>query len=335
LPLSFDRRYLFNMLASLSTHPSRAALDAIARGLLKADHAAAHAQKAAAVVQAAPKDALDDARSAAAVGTLRARETGRALPRVGEGFVHNAATWQPVLPGTAAEKITDPKTAVETAARVASEVSLEVMPVVMYRETLLASVYTLCPAGHNPETFRLFEAAEAGSIPIVEVAPFGGGRGRANNRDRASEADKKSGCHDPWRPFRASGAPFVWLESWAELPATLAALRADPEAVQQQQRAVVEWYRAYMASGVAAVARVVAQHLETHDRSMAATQSHRDSGRNGSQSSSGSSRDSDSSVSSSSHRSRSSSSSSGEAQHAKARNEGQVWRRRRPRDCER
>ena len=36
-----------------------------------------------------------------------------------------------------------------------------------YRSILLQSVLTLAPAGHNPECFRLYEALEAGSIPVV------------------------------------------------------------------------------------------------------------------------------------------------------------------------
>ena len=34
---------------------------------------------------------------------------------------------------------------------------------------LLDSTFTLCPAGHNPECYRMYEAAEAGSIPIVPL----------------------------------------------------------------------------------------------------------------------------------------------------------------------
>lgn len=31
-----------------------------------------------------------------------------------------------------------------------------------YQAMLLVSKFTLCPGGHNPETFRMFEALEAG-----------------------------------------------------------------------------------------------------------------------------------------------------------------------------
>jgi hypothetical protein len=36
-----------------------------------------------------------------------------------------------------------------------------------YMQVVLDSVFTLSPAGHNPECFRLYEAMEAGSIPIL------------------------------------------------------------------------------------------------------------------------------------------------------------------------
>lgn len=38
-----------------------------------------------------------------------------------------------------------------------------------YREALLASTFTLCPGGGNIETYRIAEALEAGSIPIIET----------------------------------------------------------------------------------------------------------------------------------------------------------------------
>lgn len=39
-----------------------------------------------------------------------------------------------------------------------------------YRRALLESLFTLCPGGGNVESFRISEALEAGSIPIIESA---------------------------------------------------------------------------------------------------------------------------------------------------------------------
>ena len=46
-----------------------------------------------------------------------------------------------------------------------------------FLETLLDSAFTLCPGGTHQETFRIYEALEAGSIPIIKAgldafAPF-------------------------------------------------------------------------------------------------------------------------------------------------------------------
>ena len=37
------------------------------------------------------------------------------------------------------------------------------------RNVLLDSTFTLCPIGHNPEAHRIYEAAAAGSIPIIAI----------------------------------------------------------------------------------------------------------------------------------------------------------------------
>lgn len=38
---------------------------------------------------------------------------------------------------------------------------------------LLRSKFTITPGGHNPETFRMFEALEAGWVPVHSRAPHG------------------------------------------------------------------------------------------------------------------------------------------------------------------
>src|SRR3954453_19744093 len=40
--------------------------------------------------------------------------------------------------------------------------------VIDYRNILRESMFTLCPWGINPESLRLYEAMEAGSIPIFQ-----------------------------------------------------------------------------------------------------------------------------------------------------------------------
>jgi len=38
-----------------------------------------------------------------------------------------------------------------------------------YIEVLKQSKLTLCPSGHNPEQYRIWEAMASGSIPVVEL----------------------------------------------------------------------------------------------------------------------------------------------------------------------
>lgn len=39
-----------------------------------------------------------------------------------------------------------------------------------FHDILVNSVFTVCPRGHSVEQFRIYEAIEAGSIPILELA---------------------------------------------------------------------------------------------------------------------------------------------------------------------
>jgi len=96
----------------------------------------------------------------------------------------------------------------------------------------------VCPAGHSPETFRLFEAAEAGSIPIV-VLPRAARDGARSGGP--SSLDASNACGDPWRPFLASRAPFLWLSSWTDAPAALALLQAQPRRVAAMQKDLLRW----------------------------------------------------------------------------------------------
>ena len=64
-------------------------------------------------------------------------------------------------------------------------------------QVLLQSLFTLVPIGHSPECYRLYEALEAGSIPVVVDNPY----------------TRKERCGDPWLEFRDSGL-LVILKSW-------------------------------------------------------------------------------------------------------------------------
>lgn len=74
-----------------------------------------------------------------------------------------------------------------------------------YRNTLLASSFTLAPVGTADDCFRFWESIEAGSIPIFvrRVAP----------------SYKDYDCPDAFEDVLATNPPIVLLSTWDELPA--------------------------------------------------------------------------------------------------------------------
>ena len=94
-----------------------------------------------------------------------------------------------------------------------------------YKQVLESSAFTLCPAGHNPEAFRIFEACEAGSIPVIAL-----------DNQYSSHS-----CEDAFRPFIETNAPFVVLKDWADLPQTLAKLTQSPGKLDALQLRMLEW----------------------------------------------------------------------------------------------
>ncbi len=100
-----------------------------------------------------------------------------------------------------------------------------------YREVLLQSSFTLCPIGHNPEAYRIYEACEAGSVPVIVTG---------------EQAYLEHKCEDAFRPFLDAGAPFVVLQSWDELSDFLAGPATNASFVADKQRALRLWYTSYM-----------------------------------------------------------------------------------------
>jgi len=98
-----------------------------------------------------------------------------------------------------------------------------------YREILLESIFTLCPAGHNSEAFRIFEAVEAGSIPVIAL----------------NEGYKRHACEDSFAPFLKTGAPFVVLNDWKELPEVLESLISNPEELMKRQESLLQWNKRF------------------------------------------------------------------------------------------
>ena len=118
-----------------------------------------------------------------------------------------------------------------------NRVNSEQLDTLHYMDTLLDSVFTLAPAGHNPESFRLFEAVEAGSIPILVKDDV---YTDADLRKDGTTNSCKGALHD-WQ-----NAPIVILESWAELYPTVEELMSDLTKLNDMQVKLRIWYDEYM-----------------------------------------------------------------------------------------
>ena len=99
-----------------------------------------------------------------------------------------------------------------------------------YRAVLLKSVLTLSPAGHNPECYRLWEALEAGSIPVVPL----------------DQNYHQHPCHESLLPLRQSAAPVIFVRGWSELPGLLKEFNDNPARADQMQKETLEWYERFM-----------------------------------------------------------------------------------------
>lgn len=110
-----------------------------------------------------------------------------------------------------------------------------------YATLLATSQFTLSPTGHNPECFRLYEAMEAGSIPVLVL----------------DDEYIHHACPNALRPLlleqdattanSANASSFlVVLANWTELEATLQRLRADPVALDRRQANLQTWYHDFM-----------------------------------------------------------------------------------------
>ena len=101
-----------------------------------------------------------------------------------------------------------------------------------YGRVLRESIFTLCPSGQNPETYRIYEALESGSIPILAMDTY-----YRNHK-----------CNNAYAPFIQSGAPFIYLQSWYELPRFLRSLNNTYMTVLQNDLAI--WFKRWMTERV-------------------------------------------------------------------------------------
>jgi hypothetical protein len=95
----------------------------------------------------------------------------------------------------------------------------------LYATMTESSVFSPCPAGNCPDSIRLYDALELGSIPIYLDHEF------------------------LRTPYALGGVPFPILRSWDELPAFLETqrqiLQRDPQQILPLQKSCIEWWSIY------------------------------------------------------------------------------------------
>jgi hypothetical protein len=106
-----------------------------------------------------------------------------------------------------------------------------------YLPLLLQSTFTLCPAGKNPEQYRIWEAIMAGSIPIIERPHF----------PSQPELHPAYGAHmrctdfDVHRVLRKYRAPVLYVEDWRQLPQLISSLSSHDIAARRRELRL--WFR--------------------------------------------------------------------------------------------
>ena len=111
--------------------------------------------------------------------------------------------------------------------RVVVSDEIRMVPPAEYAGILRRSYFTLCPAGNNPESHRVYEAIESGSIPVML---------RTHPNDT---------CLESLSPFE--GAPFLWLDTWEMEPLVERMRSYDAEAIAHQRQRLQAWYAAWLA----------------------------------------------------------------------------------------
>ncbi|KAL7551410.1 hypothetical protein ACHAWF_014601 [Thalassiosira exigua] len=117
-----------------------------------------------------------------------------------------------------------------------------------YMKVVLDSVFTLAPAGHNPECFRLFEAVEAGSIPVLSRDDLYGTHHPFSDK-RKEFANTAHPCRDSLHHWYH--APILVLDKWDDLYPVVERLLENVVELDEMQHNLRAWYEGYMRKVVA------------------------------------------------------------------------------------
>ena len=102
-----------------------------------------------------------------------------------------------------------------------------------YRSVLLDSAFTLAPAGHNIECYRIWEAAEAGSIPVLIVNETSVNGGNVTETGCSLHPDVMK-------------APFLWASDLPDAWRQMRTLGEHKREFNARSHAVRLWYKSYM-----------------------------------------------------------------------------------------
>jgi len=103
------------------------------------------------------------------------------------------------------------------------------------------STFTLCPRGHNAETFRLYEAIAVGSIPVLARSDY------SNVKDSACAAKEYF-----------EGIPALHLPEWSiqRLGRTMITLAANHTYLNEMTLRMREWYERTLIDALRGIAHV-------------------------------------------------------------------------------
>lgn len=96
-----------------------------------------------------------------------------------------------------------------------------------YREIMLDSAFTLCPKGHSIEQFRLYEAIEAGSIPILALEGGCPGGCPSYAKDRM--------------PPEYFDSPIIVVQDWDTVVDVMLLYDSNSTMLLERQKALAKW----------------------------------------------------------------------------------------------
>lgn len=123
-----------------------------------------------------------------------------------------------------------------------------------YRETLLQSSFTLAPVGYGDDTYRFWEAIEAGSIPIFvprKIVPH-----------RAVH------CSDSFQEILETKPPIVLLDKWDDLPPF--AETVTEKQIYEMQIKLKVWAKTFWTTTARSIDKAIHQAMLIREAALAA-----------------------------------------------------------------